>query len=260
MYFIEHSFLNVYINTPITFLHNIPSIIKVVYVYIYLCLIPYFNYLFIIANFLFILFCLNLSNFPKKFTKKLFFYFFILFIFICFIDYYNNNQTNISIITGLYSPNPQINFQIQKYINLKNIKNQNNTSTSIVFIQITIISIYYFIILKILYLTTRYEEIIINILLNNLKYNKKNINEIILIVSFASQFLQKIIEQINILFVSIKLRSFYSKFYKYYLYKYIIINLLKETQNEIKRISSILYSREIKKKNKAIYLIDIYNY
>lgn len=111
-----------------------------------------------------------------------------------------------------------------------------------------------------MYLTTRYEEVIITILLNNLKYKKIIINEIILIVSFASQFVQKIIEQINILLISIKLRCLNSGLYTYYLYNYIIINFLIETQNETKRISSILYSREIKKNHQKIYLIDIYNY
>lgn len=117
--------------------------------------------------------------------------------------------------------------------------------------RIIMIYISYLISLKILYFTTRYENIIIFYLTCSINYktNKYSIfKKQILIIVLASNFLILINNKICNLNISIKLRNSYS-IANIHIYYYALNELLHNLIFEIYRITSILYSREINYKN-----------
>lgn len=120
-------------------------------------------------------------------------------------------------------------------------------------IRTILIYILYLLSLKILYKTTRYENVIIYFLMNYL--TKKNTKKI-LIINFASNFLILVSNQIYYAGIAIKLRNNKYLLPKY-TYYYGLQELLHNIFEEIYRISFILYCREINYKNLSI--INIYS-
>lgn len=252
--------LNQYIISPKTWIHKINDNIKIFIIFITLMVLPYINYTYL-SILLIIHICLILySKIPKnKFFKNKYLLFGLLML--IFSIYLNNinSQTylffvqQISIILQRPIIFIEINYRIKSYLKL-------GTSYYIFIfpkyiIRVILIYFIYFISLKILYKTTKYENIVIYYLMNYLiKQNKKKI----LIITFASNFLILVSNQIYFIEVSIKLRN-RKIFFPKYIYYYALKELLNNISEEIKRISCILYCRELNYKNLNIANI-YYNY
>nr|QCI09033.1 hypothetical protein [Inkyuleea mariana] len=256
------SFSNQYLNSPITWLHKLQKIKKIYLIFIYLFIIPYFNYTYISINLLFCYLIISNINIPKQEFFNI-----IILALICIIIFFILYNTTYYLYIIKY---PTINIYIPSNIILHFINHSNKIFflkqikiTSYLYhipefiIKISLIIILYFILLKILFLSTQYEYIIISFLIFCNKINYLNTQKFILVSAFASQFLEIIIININNSIIAVKLRNSNFLLIKYELYYYIIVSLYNKILNDIYTISSTLYMREIN--YKKFQMINIYD-
>nr|YP_010986202.1 hypothetical protein NDC12_pgp016 [Polyopes affinis]WOL37120.1 hypothetical protein [Polyopes affinis] len=248
MNLIQFSFSNAYIYSPITWLHKANTQCKILIIFILLCLIPHltFRYLLIITINVFVI--IVTLKFDENYYHSCRAILFIAFI--CSLPHCINETNYIRYkILKIYKL-----YQIPYFL----IKNKNlivNENISIqlkipeFIIQTGIITLLYLIILKTLLLTTMHEHIMLSICMY-MKINNNYLKSIIFISSFASQFLEQMIKNIKILYISAKLRDINSaiSMNQLSIYYYIITKFLKHIKYNIQRVTSILYSRELNDK------------
>nr|QCI07351.1 hypothetical protein [Leiomenia cribrosa] len=254
---LETMFFDQYIISPRTWIHKINNNMKIFFIFIILLILPYIDYFYIIgiiAIYILIILCLKI---PKNTLLKIHYIIFSLFIFtlnIYFSTFTLNKHlflietTSIifkqTIIIKIYNQQKTV-FKFKKYYYILLFPKY--------LIKIIVIYLAYFISLNILYKTTKYENIIIYYLMNY--FITKNTKKI-LIITFASNFLNLVTNQLYFIEISIKLRN--EKYiFSVYVYYYALKELLNNIFKEIKRISCILYCREINYKN--LRILNIYD-
>lgn len=243
------SFYSQYLNSPVTDFHKININYKISFIFLILIIIPYVNNLNLIYNII------------------LFIYLFV------FITYKSSNNLFLiekrslfllTLIYSIFSYQKLLDYQFyQNYYIPYKIKKVSFYSNTYIFNQIImsficysipmfiiktfIIQIIYLEIITILFISTKYESIVLFFLkylqnIHLLKYKQKNL--FLIVISFTSQFLERIIYNLDNLYYSIQLK--YNSFYQLniiisqILNKY-ILNILNDTYN----ISTNLWNREI---------------
>lgn len=247
--FLQIIFFNQYIVSPQTWVHKIPNKLKIFSIFTYLFLVTYFDYKYIIVSI--IINILTIINLPaiKKYVInfKQILCILLLFLFnICIFGSSNNNFT---------SPN-----LCQQILKINNIKNTNlcytNQSFRYKHQQVYInrvpayifrgMSIYfiYFMLLKIIYLTTRYENIIqCCTLIYKSHIDKRCIFYKDFIIIFGYQFTIFLTYSVDIFMKAIVLRGCLIN--RRNMCSGIFDYLLNIISCDIKKVSSALYYREI---------------
>lgn len=227
-------FSNQYIYSPKTFLHFIKPKYKIFVTFSYLCLSIYFKTICFYISISILLLILIFSNIPKKYLYNL------LLILI-----------TIYIYTFLY--------KIKQSIYIKSSTSNILSYTfhllrlphhilPIFLTRMILIYLIYMVVLNLLKLTTLVEDIIMFFLIiwqNNLH---NFLYRCLLIIAFASQALEKIVQRIHYIYISVRIKDI-NKLYLSKLYYYAVITLLKDIHKDIYITSSILYTREINENN-----------
>nr|WOA02464.1 hypothetical protein [Gloiopeltis furcata] len=247
MNFFQITFFNDYLISPKIWLHSIKSFVKISFIFIILCLLPYFNYIYINLYIIGVLLILKNIKTPSRYFKYI--YNVIILILVFLLNYSNGQYSKMS---------RQITFIIntsstQKLIitccNMIDIKNtghlQYKLSLPEYIVKSVLVSISYFASLKILYLSTRYEEIILICLISYLKISKNHCDRLVLTVILGSQLLVSMQNRVNIIRIGMRLKGL-NGYTHYYFYYFAIIEFFILTHYNIRSIASVLYCREIK--------------
>nr|YP_009497946.1 Ycf92 [Gracilaria changii]ART65210.1 Ycf92 [Gracilaria changii] len=235
-----HNFLlNQYIQSPKTWLHKLKSSSKTYFLFIYLYTILYTHEKYIIVSiclhFMLILYIKNINNNYNKLLPHILYIFSILiYIMIILIE----SSFNMIIIRLLYIYYFFI-FVLNKYL---------------LQLRPFLILIHYFFTLKIIFLTTTYEDITFSFFKLFEIYKNNTINQIIFISIFASQALESIILKIQYILLTIKIKKVTKLFkFKCYIYLYLISKFIQDIYNNTYIISSVLYTKEFN--NNCIYYL-----
>lgn len=257
------TFLNIYILSPKTWLHKIQNYYKISFIFSFLCLIPYIDYQYILISIFFYFIILTNLKIPKKYTISIIHLLFFLFIFSLIINNSSINTelyNNASIHIPMYIQIPYTLVQfLNKYFYFSILLNYYYVLIIPKFIlKATLLNILYSISIRILFLTTTYEDIILHYLIHYIKINNNIIKQINLITILSYQFIVLVINKINTMIVAIKLRNTQSIFSlsQYNLYYCALKSLFIFIQNDVKRITSVLYGREID--YSSLIIADIY--
>nr|YP_010904260.1 hypothetical protein REQ04_pgp116 [Catenella fusiformis]WCH57511.1 hypothetical protein [Catenella fusiformis] len=240
---------NDYIISPRTWLHNIKHKQKLFFVFFYLC---FFYYCKNIYSILGIIFCLIITITTKIPLKKIISKVHILLYYFIFLL---NIITHTSDIKFLFQIHIKIFFNpktIKKISTLKKLEPDNISNTKDLFllpkfvVKIASISLNSYLYLKILFSTTKYENIIL--------YMFGKVNKILsisqqttFIMTMSSQFFLVVTQKIFLMILSIQLRSMNRIFileYTKILYL-ILIELLVFSKIYVGKISYTLYIRKI---------------
>uniref|UniRef100_UPI0030023CB4 hypothetical protein n=1 Tax=Anunuuluaehu liula TaxID=3049639 RepID=UPI0030023CB4 len=250
------TFLNIYIISPKTWLHKIQSHNKISFIFVSLCLIPYVDYQYIlIFIFLYSIIILNLKI-HKQYTINLLNILFFVLIFSLDInsinintELYNNALIYIPIdiqipylLAQFFAKYFYINIWLQYYYLIIIPK---------FILRAILIIILHFVSLRILFLTTTYEDVILYYLMNYIKIDNSIIKQINLITALGYQFIALVINKINTIIVAVKLRNtqYVFSINQYNLCYFALKNLFIFIHNDVIRITSILYGREIEYNN-----------
>lgn len=209
--------INQYIISPITWIHKISYSLKISITIIYLCFIPYLNYIYLIISLIIYIIVAKISQVPQKYLINSMICYCILVLHLLYIYIINIYKKTIQkLIYFLYMFRGII---------------------------IYIISLG---LIQLLFLTTTYEAIVAYFALKITNIHKSsNIkiinNNYILTFMLTFQFIFLLKTKINIMIKSIYLRNIYNN----YIYIRVLQILLITTLNEIKDISSVLFYRKI---------------
>lgn len=249
------SFYSQHLNSPKTIFHEIYIFIKLFIVFNILTIIIYcpsyyiyyiLIYLLLLSK-LFILYYINFLIIIKYF-----------FIYLTYCFFYINNYNNKSFINLRYKKiSIFIPFKIKLFCCLKKtylIK--RITCKYFIYVipefigRIISIKSVYFVLIQLLFITTKYESLIIVVLLllkkikllNNTNYNNFN-----LILSFSFHLLERIIYHFDSFYLSIQLyyTILFISFFNLKLYLTLFITTINNIYKDIYSISSILWSRNI---------------
>nr|YP_009511446.1 hypothetical protein [Gracilariopsis mclachlanii]AXI97323.1 hypothetical protein [Gracilariopsis mclachlanii] len=229
MNFLQISLINRYIYSPQTWLHKLKSRKKIYFLFIYLCIILYTNSIYIsISTTIYCILFLYYKILETYDIQSIGKYLLILYI----IAY-------ISFLLKLKFPY----FFTKLLLNIYNIfiyvKNLH-----ILQLRIILLIIHYMIVINIIFITTIYEDIIFSFLILFSECKNKIIYKIILVLSFASQSLERINLKIQYMILTIRIKKL-MRLFRYDIYIYLILKLLQEIYSDIYLISSLLYSREL---------------
>lgn len=234
IYLLNVSLSNQYIYTPRTWMHNIKVQYKIYVIFALLILIPYQPYstiILTISTYISIFLILRIPHIYYLYFIRLFLYSII------FLTLNNLNQVH-----DISNKNSLINIRLK----IGHYMHHSSYIFPIFIIRIGLITILYMISIKLLLQTTIYENILLFIF-SSIKKKSHSLQEIMLISSFACQFLEQIPLYINTTRISIKLRNTQYPIINYnkLIIQYIVNNYLIYLKNQISRISSVLYIREI---------------
>nr|YP_009395980.1 hypothetical protein [Dasya naccarioides]ARW65166.1 hypothetical protein [Dasya naccarioides] len=245
------SFYNQYFSSPINLMHRVNTSKKIFIAFIFLNIIPYSNYTIKLYLFIFLTYLYYYIKYKKNLV-----YIINLSYYTYLSQYIYKNKILDSSSIKIYLPNQ-----------IKSISYYNYTcmieSFTIIFniyvipqfiIKIFNLQFIYLSIIDFILKSTKYESIIY-FYLNTLKYiniYKSNINyKFIFILSLTSQFLQRVINNLNTIFYSILLK------YKSKLRYFLVYSILKKSirkyilmiYSEAYYISRSLWLRELCEKN-----------
>lgn len=236
------TFFNHYVLSPKTWIHKIPSNIKILLKFIYLILVPYIHHKYIaISAIIYIIVLINLPI-PKSYILSRQQMICIFLVYIINVYLYTTNIFMDTIYNTVNSRQVICNLLSFNYY----LYNQCNKTCMIIQIIPKYIargiSIYivYFILLKIIYLTTQYENIIQCYLVTY----KQNINRLYtykLFILICSSFIVFLINEIETVIHAAIIRNSSYRCVYYYALKHFLCNILSNTV----RISSILHYRKI---------------
>ena len=258
MHLAKISFTNKYLYSPKTWIHLIKIEYKALLLILFLVIIPFTHYIYCITSILTYIYIFDIVCVDYYFLLEISHSLFIYFIFsVCSICFFCYSIANTKAINYPYF---YIYYPIKLSIKTNNIKQIIIQYTSWIipkfFIKIFVFIYLNFIVLQIIFLTTKFENIIL-LFLNNkkiIKISRNTIfNNLFFISSLGSQFLEFIIQEYTNKNISMKIRKANISKKKYLLYVYVIKSLIINTVHDIKNITSILYSREITLQN--FYLI-----
>nr|WCH56310.1 hypothetical protein [Hypnea sp.] len=265
-YLIQLSFFNEYIIAPYTCLHYFNSYKKFFIIFFYLCLFYYLNILYSIIAIILILGII--INLPKPSLKSilnldilLLALFFIINIFLYITNEkkyqtYSNNSMHFVSPCQSTRNNRKYTFSIKPKIILR--KKKYSIIIPEFLIRSISIPITSYLCLKLLFLTTKYEYIIIYII-SCIQGNKNSTNKkILFIFTISSQFVLLIAHKISLLIFSIILRNMniIFNFNQKDILFFTFIEILNFTHLEIKRISYTMYIKKINHTNFSF--IDLY--
>nr|QCI04401.1 hypothetical protein [Antithamnion hubbsii] len=250
MHLANLSFTNKYLYSPIIWIHLVKIEYKIILLLLCLIIIPFTNYIYIITSiiaYIYIFYIICIDYYFMLYMIKHFFIYLIILFFSVFLFYYNisNKQNaNYTYFQILYP----IKFSI-KIDKIKQIIIQYNYCIIPQFIsKILLFMCLNFIVLQIIFLTTKFENIIL-LFLSKISIIKlvSNISfqHFLFICSLASQFLEFIIQEYTNKNISIKIRKTNISETQYILYIYLIKSFIFNIIYDIKNIASILYSREL---------------
>nr|YP_010195527.1 hypothetical protein LK149_pgp117 [Gracilaria baiana]UAD82924.1 hypothetical protein [Gracilaria baiana] len=240
MNLIERILLHRYICSPTNWLHKLKSYYKTYFLFIYLCVIPYSHskYMTISLCLYWILF-LYIKQIHRNRTKLLFHILYILFILIYITFVLIKLQFNTYIIKLSY-----IYYVIMYTFN-----------TYILYFRIALLLMHYFFTINILFMTTTYENIIFSFLNLSKQYENNTIRKIIFISIFASQILQNIGIKIKQILLSVRIKRI-TKLFRLKYCIYLIVKFIQDVYNDIYRISTVLYTRELN--HNLLYITNIH--
>lgn len=237
-------FFKQYIVSPKTWIHQIPYSLKINLILACLCFIPYINQIYIITLIITYILIICRLPLPKNYLfhgKHI--------IFIIFFNFFNNNIIKI---------HKNIIINNHKFTHLKNkflfsflnslykylfIFDKIDYFIPIYILRSSIIYIAYISMLKILYLTTQYENIISYCIINKLSSTNRSqliVNNKILTIIFSSQFIILLTHHVSIIIQSIRLRNTSS----IHLYLYSIQYLFQITHYNLNCFIYTIYYRQ----------------
>nr|UAD84157.1 hypothetical protein [Gracilaria changii] len=225
-----HDFLlNQYIQSPKTWLHKLKSSYKTYFLFIYLYIILYTHekdiILSICLHFILLLYFKNINNNYNKLLCYVLCIFSILIYIMIIIRLLHIYYSFICVLSRYL-------LQLRPFLILT----------------------HYFLTLKIIFLTTTYEDITFSFFELFKLYKHNTINKIIFISIFASQALESIMVKIQYILLTIKIKKVTKLFkFKCYIYLYLISKFIQDIYNDIYIISSILYTKELN--NNCIYYL-----
>jgi len=260
MHLANLSFTNKYLYSPILWIHLIKIEYKTIILLLCLIIIPFTNYIYlftIIFICIYILYITSLNDyFILYIIKQLLMYSIFLFCSV-FLFYYNISSKQYLLYNSFHLFYP-IKFLI-KIDKIKQIVIQYKSC----FIPKFISRIFFFIslnfiVLQIIFLTTKFENLIL-LFLNKISITKLVSNiycqYFLFICSLTSQFLELIIQEYTNKYISIKIRKINIHETRYKLSIYLLKSFITSIIYYIKNITSILYSRELIIQN--FYLINL---
>nr|UAD87190.1 hypothetical protein [Gracilaria pacifica] len=240
MNLIENFLLNRYIYSPKTWVHTLKPHYKTYPLFIYLCFISYIHSKYITISVC--LYCMLFLHFKKtnnNYTKILFYILYILSILGCIIFLLTKFQLNICSI---------------KLSHIHHIL-MHTYNQYILYIRTVLLLMHYFFTVNIIFMTTTYEDIIFSFLKLFQQHENNTINKIIFISIFASQVLESIIIKIKHILLSIRIKKI-ARFFKSKYSIYLTLKFIQDLHNDIYRISTVLYARELNKN--LLYITNIY--
>ena len=224
-YLLPITFFNEYIIAPYTCLHYFKNQQKICITFLYLSLFYYLNTIYYII--IIFIFLLIIINFPIDIQKSILNLnnFFLTFFLIINIFLYNSNQYD-----------------------RKSLIKKNCVATIPEFaIRLILIPIISNLLLKILFLTTKYEFIISSLLLSIKAVNKSINKKVLFIFTISSQILLLIVETISLFVLSIFLRNMDTIFN--FNKNNVLLPTYSKIQNlsyfHVKRMSYIMYIKKI---------------
>lgn len=243
------AFLHTYIISPTTWIHKIPHRKRISFIFIFLYLLPYLNYEHLLIVTIFYVIMANCIKISKEYTDSK--------CYILFISLIACLGTNIIKIKNQLCYKDLINILINIYIPHIIIKSSYILILPKFILRAILIIILYSILIKLLLLTTLYEEIVLYYLIQYINYQNNFSKEINLILILGYQFIITFINKIHIAITAIRLRNINNMLYlkQYSLYYYAIKNVLVFIEQDIYRVTSILYIREIQCTN--ITVVDV---
>nr|YP_010198976.1 hypothetical protein LK147_pgp115 [Hydropuntia urvillei]UAD88425.1 hypothetical protein [Hydropuntia urvillei] len=226
--------LDRYIYSPKSWLHKVKSYKKTYLLFMYLCIISYLHFKYIaISAFLNVIIILHLKN-AQNIYKKFMLQTLLIFLLILFIIMYNKILL--------------IQLQFNKYYYILYIYNKY-----ILNIRAFLIVIHYLLAIRILFLTTTYEDIIFCFFNLFTSYENYTIKKVAFISTFALQTLEGIIAKMKHILITIKIKKITKLFkFKYYIYIYFVSKFIQDIYKDIYRISSVMYTRELN--DRLIYI------
>nr|YP_009510835.1 hypothetical protein [Gracilaria gracilis]AXI96508.1 hypothetical protein [Gracilaria gracilis] len=240
MNLIENSLLNRYIYSPKTWVHKLKPHYKTYPLFIYLCFISYIHSKYIsISLCIYCMFFLHFKKINNNYAKILFYILYILLILGYIIFFSTKFQFNICIITLSHIHHILI-YIYNKYI---------------LYFRTVLILMHYFFTVNIIFMTTTYEDIIFSFLKLFQQNENNTVNKIIFISIFAAQVLESIVIKIKHILLSIRIKKI-TIFFKSKYSIYLIFKFIQDLHNDIYRISTVLYARELNKN--LLYITDIY--
>nr|YP_010197169.1 hypothetical protein LK098_pgp117 [Crassiphycus crassissimus]UAD84973.1 hypothetical protein [Crassiphycus crassissimus] len=240
MNLMQNFLLDKYIHSPKTWLHKVKSRYKTYFMFIYLYVILYTDEKNIASNIcLYLMFFLYFQNINNNYKNFLFHISYIVCILIYIIIILIELLSNIYIIQLSYVYYCLI-YIFNKYI---------------LQLRILLIIVHYFFTINIIFLATTYEDVTFSFFELLKKYQNNKANKIIFISTFASQALANITKKIRYMLLTIRIKKI-TKLFKFKYYIYLISKLIQEIYNDIYRISTTLYTRELN--DNLIYITFIY--
>nr|YP_009244470.1 hypothetical protein Gchil_050 [Agarophyton chilense]AMK96712.1 hypothetical protein Gchil_050 [Agarophyton chilense]ASP44607.1 hypothetical protein [Agarophyton chilense]UAD84359.1 hypothetical protein [Agarophyton chilense] len=234
-----------YIQSPRTWLHRLNSNKKIYFLFLYLSILPYaelkyITYSIVIYSILF----LYLKNINKNQVTCNLRILCILCIISLVIFVLSKLLLNIHIFRPIYISNFILNLicVCSKYI---------------LYIRSILILIHYFCTIHITFMTTTYVEIIFAFIPLFTQYQHNTIKKVAFISIFASQAIENTVIKIYNILTAIKMKKFTNIFkFQYYIYIYLILKFIQDIYNDIYRISTVFYVRELN--HKMSYFTYIY--
>lgn len=256
------AFLHTYLISPTTWIHRIPHRKRISFIFTFLHLLPYLNYEHLLIVTIFYIIIANYIKISKEYTDSKYYILFISCIACLGANSIKiKNQLSykdlISVLINIDIPYCIIQ-NLNKCLYLHSIIKSSYILILPTFIlRAVLIMILYSILIKLLLLTTLYEEIVLYYLIKYINYQNNICKEINLILILGYQFIITFINKIHVSIIAIRLRNMNNILYlkQYSLYYYAIKNVLISIEEDIYRVTSILYIREIQCTN--IIVVDI---
>ena len=246
-----------YLKSPITLLHNIKSNYKIFCTFFILLYIPYCHSNQIITLIVIDITIIKILRIPKSIINQLIFLSFPIILLILFSIIINYQYFKLSHypLNIFYIALPV------KYFNMSLINIKHHTISlmkiynfpiiiPIFILRILLVSTLYLISIRLLFLTTNYETIILFFLTIINHISNKKLKHIFIISALSIQFLELVINKLNQIIISIQIRFIDNHLYiSIHHLKTVIVYLLilfyKYISENIYRIASTLYTRNI---------------
>nr|YP_009391227.1 hypothetical protein [Dipterocladia arabiensis]ARW59371.1 hypothetical protein [Dipterocladia arabiensis] len=235
------SFYSQYLISPITRWHKINTNIKIFIAFILLMIVPYY---FNIYKLYILIFLYNIFHLKTNINE------YVYLLTIIYYIYYYNHLNQKKLLSSLYIYVPikikKLNLFVTKNMSQKLILTFNIYLIPKFIIKILTIYLIYIQTTKILLKSTQYESIVLfflNILEKLNIFHNQYFCHFLFVVSLTSQFLQKIVNNLNIIIYSLQIKyNFYfeSKIIYKLIHKYFLKNLY-----DSYHLSCILWSKEI---------------
>lgn len=237
------TFFNQYILSPKTWIHKIPSNFKISLKFVYLLIVPYIHWKYILFSIIIYIIVLIHLPIPKYYilSKKQIIFIVLVYMINSYI-YTTNSIIDVMSITEI-----ELNKEYIYNIFFPNdyLRNQCNKALRIIhtipqyILRSIIIYKAYCILLKIIYLTTQYENII-QCYLKRYKQNAKRLYINKLFIFISSSFMIFLINEIDTVIHAAIIRNSSDQYLYYYAIKHFFYNIVSNTT----RISYVIYHRE----------------